>query len=201
MRTATSKSVTLASLELIFPSFSITMSPWLIMSLLGGIEPPKSFLERKPIQNPVSVNNPAVDVWSIGLILAELLMRKPLLPGNDSKNEFSQPPTKSSWFSTLLDIRVIPIFLKSQTRKLESLFVRSLKRTRVPSFLRSWTMPALLRSIWCLKCWNSILIRELQLSRPWNTRILTNCMTRVTSQWRSGWMCSILNSRSLIFQF
>jgi len=30
--------------------------------------------------------NEAVDVWSVGCIFAELLRRKPLLPGNDTKN-------------------------------------------------------------------------------------------------------------------
>lgn len=29
---------------------------------------------------------PSVDVWSVGCILAELLIRKPFLPGSDTEN-------------------------------------------------------------------------------------------------------------------
>jgi len=31
--------------------------------------------------------NSAVDIWSVGCIFAELLRRKPFLPGTDTKNE------------------------------------------------------------------------------------------------------------------
>ena len=84
-KTVTLKFVTSVSREQISLSSSITTLLWQITSLQDGTEHLKFYLERRCTLKQVgSLFDSIVDVWSIGLILAELLIRKPLLPGNDS---------------------------------------------------------------------------------------------------------------------
>jgi len=67
------------------------------MLLLAGIEPQNSYSLGEIMMKKVAINLSKVslkfikkyylivDVWSVGCIFAELLRRKPFLPGIDSK--------------------------------------------------------------------------------------------------------------------
>jgi serine/threonine protein kinase len=76
---------------------------------------------------------PSVDVWSVGCILAELLRRKPFLPGSDSRNQlditFEVFGTPSEDFITTIPKPRLRKFLRSlppkKPRNLEAFFPKA----------------------------------------------------------------------------
>jgi hypothetical protein len=68
-------------------NFSKKLEFSLTMLLLDGIELRSYFFPGKITPQQVTSNYIEVDVWSVGCIMAELLRRKPFLPGCDTKTQ------------------------------------------------------------------------------------------------------------------
>ncbi|KAG1674414.1 hypothetical protein FOA52_012941 [Chlamydomonas sp. UWO 241] len=70
---------------------------------------------------------PEIDMWSVGCIFAELLVGKPMFPGNDEPDQLDKifktlgTPTEATWpgFSKIRDAKMVPMKYKypSQVRK------------------------------------------------------------------------------------
>lgn len=69
-------------------NYSLKQEFWLTTWQLGGIEHQNYYYLGRIIHQQVHWKLIyKVDVWSVGCILAELLRRKPFLPGCDTKNQ------------------------------------------------------------------------------------------------------------------